>query len=133
LTQFPMALRDDFEPTRASILNRQHLPSLETALSELIYEETRRLSITSQQSSFIIAATSSAPPHRSDNSRRPRCTHSHRIGHTVKTCYDIVGRPPGKSTGLKNVAATTITLILFIFSEALDPPLYSQTIHVSVA
>ncbi|GAV82912.1 hypothetical protein CFOL_v3_26363, partial [Cephalotus follicularis] len=107
LTQFLMALRDDFEPTRASILNRQPLLSLETALSELISEETRLLSITSQQSPFIIAATSSAPPHRSDNCRRPRCTHCHRIGHTVKTCYDIVGRPPGKSTGLKNAAATT--------------------------
>ncbi|GAV87875.1 UBN2_3 domain-containing protein, partial [Cephalotus follicularis] len=78
------------------------------SLSELIYEETRRLSITSQQSPFIIAATSSAPPHRSDNSKMPRCTHCHRIGHTVKTCYDIVGKPPGKSTGLKNAAATTI-------------------------
>ncbi|GAV69165.1 hypothetical protein CFOL_v3_12666 [Cephalotus follicularis] len=107
LTQFLMALRDDFEPTRASILNRQPLPSLETALSELKSEETRRLSITSQQSPFIITATSSAPPHRSDNSRRPRCTHCHRFGHTVKTCYAIIGRPPGKSTGLKNAAATT--------------------------
>ncbi|GAV85907.1 hypothetical protein CFOL_v3_29341 [Cephalotus follicularis] len=107
LTQFLMALRDDFERTRASILNRQPLPSLEIALLELISEETSRLSITSQQSPFIIAATSSAPPHRSDNSRRPRCTHYHRIGHTVKTCYDIVGRPPGKSTGLKNAATTT--------------------------
>ncbi|GAV89666.1 LOW QUALITY PROTEIN: UBN2_3 domain-containing protein, partial [Cephalotus follicularis] len=72
LTQFLMALRDDFEPTRASILNRQSLLSLETALSE-----------------------------------RSRCTHCHRIGHIVKTCYDIVGRPPGKSTGLKIAAATT--------------------------
>ncbi|GAV77289.1 LOW QUALITY PROTEIN: UBN2_3 domain-containing protein, partial [Cephalotus follicularis] len=73
----------------------------------LISEETSRLSITSQQSPFIIAATSSAPHHRSNNSRRPRCTHCHRIGHTMKTCYDIVGRPPSKSTGLKNAAATT--------------------------
>ncbi|GAV89050.1 UBN2_3 domain-containing protein, partial [Cephalotus follicularis] len=77
------------------------------SLSELISEETRHLSITSQQSPFIIAATSSAPPHRSDNSRRPHCTHCRRFGHTVKTCYTIVGRPPGKSTGLKNAAATT--------------------------
>ncbi|GAV61848.1 hypothetical protein CFOL_v3_05374 [Cephalotus follicularis] len=105
LTQFLMALRDDFEPTRASILNRQPLPSLETTLLELISKETRRLSITSQQSPFIIADTSSASPHRSDNSIRPRCTHCHRI--TVKTYYDIVGRPPDKSTGLKNAAATT--------------------------
>ncbi|GAV79009.1 hypothetical protein CFOL_v3_22474 [Cephalotus follicularis] len=107
LTQFLMALRDDFEATRASILNRQPLTSLEAALSELVSEETMRLSIKSQQSPFIIAATSSAPPHRSDNSKRPRCTHCHRIGHTVKTCYDIVGRPPSKSPGLKNAAATT--------------------------
>ncbi|GAV91875.1 UBN2_3 domain-containing protein, partial [Cephalotus follicularis] len=77
------------------------------SLSEFISEETRRLSITSQQSPFIIAATSSAPSNRSDNSKRPCCTHCHRIGHTVKTCYDIGCRPPGKSPGLKNAAATT--------------------------
>ncbi|GAV81599.1 UBN2_3 domain-containing protein, partial [Cephalotus follicularis] len=82
-------------------------PKWHSTLLELISEETRRLSITSQQSPFIIAATSSAPPHRSDNSKRPHCTHCHRIGHIMKTCYDIVGRPPGKSPGLKNVAATT--------------------------
>ncbi|GAV81760.1 hypothetical protein CFOL_v3_25213, partial [Cephalotus follicularis] len=107
LTQFLMALWDDFEPTRASILNRQPLPSLDIALSKLISEENMRLSITSQQSRFIIAATSSAPPQRPDNSKRPRCTHCQRIGHTVKTCYDIVGRPPGKSPGRKSAAATT--------------------------
>ncbi|GAV87069.1 hypothetical protein CFOL_v3_30496, partial [Cephalotus follicularis] len=93
LTQFLIALRDDFEPIRASILNRQPLPSLETALLELISKETRCLSITSQQSPFIITATSSTPPQRSDNSKRPCCIHCHRIGHTMKTCYDIVGRP----------------------------------------
>ncbi|GAV92788.1 hypothetical protein CFOL_v3_36166 [Cephalotus follicularis] len=102
-----MALREEYEPTRASILNRQPLPSLETVLSKLISEETMRLSITSQQPPFIIAVTSSAPPQRPDNSKKPRCTHCHRIGHTVKTCYDIVGRPPGKSPGLKIVPATT--------------------------
>ncbi|GAV73975.1 LOW QUALITY PROTEIN: UBN2_3 domain-containing protein, partial [Cephalotus follicularis] len=86
---------------------KQPLPSLEAALSELIFEETRCLSITSQQSLFIIAATFSAPPQRPNNSKRPRCTHCHRIGHTVKTCYDIVSRPHGKSPGLKSAAATT--------------------------
>ncbi|GAV89584.1 UBN2_3 domain-containing protein [Cephalotus follicularis] len=72
LTQFLMALKDDFVTTHASILNRQPLPSLETSLSKLISEETRRLSITSQQSLFIIAATSYAPPQRPDNSKRHR-------------------------------------------------------------
>ncbi|GAV58365.1 hypothetical protein CFOL_v3_01899, partial [Cephalotus follicularis] len=108
LTQFLMALRDDFEPTHASILNRQSLPSLETALSELISEETWRLSIKFQQFPFIIVVTSSTPPQRPDDSKRPHFTHCHRIGHIMKTCYDIVGRPSGKSFGLKSaVAATT--------------------------
>ncbi|GAV65462.1 LOW QUALITY PROTEIN: UBN2_3 domain-containing protein, partial [Cephalotus follicularis] len=56
------------------------------SLSELISEETRRLSITSHQSTFIIVATSSASPQRPDNSKRPRCTHCHRIRYTMKTC-----------------------------------------------
>ncbi|GAV63435.1 UBN2_3 domain-containing protein, partial [Cephalotus follicularis] len=51
------------------------------SLSELISEETRCLSITSQQSPFIIAATQ-----RPDNSKRPRCTHCNKFRHTVKTC-----------------------------------------------
>ncbi|GAV75576.1 UBN2_3 domain-containing protein, partial [Cephalotus follicularis] len=51
------------------------------SISELISEETRRLSITSQQSPFITAVTQ-----RPDNSKSPRCTHCHKIGHTVKTC-----------------------------------------------
>ncbi|GAV71100.1 UBN2_3 domain-containing protein, partial [Cephalotus follicularis] len=77
------------------------------SLSELISEETMRLAITSQQSPFVFVATSSASPQRPDNSKRSRCTHCHRIGHTVKTCYDIVGRPPGKSPGPKHATATT--------------------------
>ncbi|GAV70072.1 UBN2_3 domain-containing protein, partial [Cephalotus follicularis] len=51
------------------------------SLSELISEETRRLSITSQQPPFIIVVTSSASSQRPDNSKRPRCTHCHKIGH----------------------------------------------------
>ncbi|GAV67616.1 UBN2_3 domain-containing protein, partial [Cephalotus follicularis] len=72
------------------------------SLTELISEETRHLSITSQQSPFITAATQ-----RPDNSKRPRCTHCNKFEHTVKTCYDIIGRPPGKSPGPKHAAATT--------------------------
>ncbi|GAV66790.1 UBN2_3 domain-containing protein, partial [Cephalotus follicularis] len=51
------------------------------SLSELIFEETRRLSITSQQSPFITAGTQ-----RPNNSKSPRCTHCNKFGHTVKTC-----------------------------------------------
>jgi hypothetical protein len=36
-----MAIRDEFEHTRASLLHRSPLPSLESVLSELISKETR--------------------------------------------------------------------------------------------
>lgn len=35
-----MALTKDFEPVRAALLHRVSLPSLESALTELISEET---------------------------------------------------------------------------------------------
>jgi hypothetical protein len=40
LAKFLTAIRDEFEHTRASLLHRSPLPSLESALSELISEET---------------------------------------------------------------------------------------------
>ncbi|KAG9446583.1 hypothetical protein H6P81_012711 [Aristolochia fimbriata] len=42
LVQFLMALRDNFEAVRSSMFYRTPLPSVETALSELLSEETRR-------------------------------------------------------------------------------------------
>lgn len=39
---FMMGLREDFEPTRASLLSRSPTPSLDAAVKELISEENRR-------------------------------------------------------------------------------------------
>jgi hypothetical protein len=41
-TQFMMGLHEDFEPTRAALLSRSPLPSLDVAVKELISEENRR-------------------------------------------------------------------------------------------
>ena len=41
---FMMGLREDFEPTRASLLSRSPTPSLDAAVKELISEETAYLS-----------------------------------------------------------------------------------------
>uniref|UniRef100_A0A2N9J1V3 Retrotransposon Copia-like N-terminal domain-containing protein n=1 Tax=Fagus sylvatica TaxID=28930 RepID=A0A2N9J1V3_FAGSY len=41
-TQFMMGLCEDFEPTRAALLSRSPLPSLDAAVNELISEENRR-------------------------------------------------------------------------------------------
>ncbi|KAG9453172.1 hypothetical protein H6P81_006076 [Aristolochia fimbriata] len=43
LVQLLMALRDDYEFVRSSMLHRSPLPFIESALSELLSEETRRL------------------------------------------------------------------------------------------
>ena len=42
-TQFMIGFREDFEPTRASLLSRSHLPSLDVAVKELISEKNQRL------------------------------------------------------------------------------------------
>jgi hypothetical protein len=41
LAEFLIAIRDEFEHIQASLLHRSPLPSLESALSELVSEETR--------------------------------------------------------------------------------------------
>ena len=38
---FIMGLREDFEPTRASLLSRSPTPSLDAAIKEVISEENR--------------------------------------------------------------------------------------------
>ena len=41
LIQVLMALRPEYEAVRASLLHRNPLPSLDTAIQEIIFEETR--------------------------------------------------------------------------------------------
>ena len=55
-----MTLNQDFEPVRAALLHRIPLPSLEGAVAELIYEETR-LGIGKQKhvTDTVLAAPSS--------------------------------------------------------------------------
>ena len=64
-----MGLREDFGPTRVSVLSRSLLLSLNAAVKELISEENRRphhhLS-----SSDVILATPRPPSSSSDQSRR---------------------------------------------------------------
>ncbi|XP_026459568.1 uncharacterized protein LOC113360255 [Papaver somniferum] len=76
LVKLLMALRDEFESIRASILHRNPLPTVESAFSELITEETRKrikadipavLAVPSRSStnpSFIFQRNVSIPTHR---------------------------------------------------------------------
>jgi hypothetical protein len=59
---FMMALRADFESTRASLLHRNPLPTLEAVVTELMSEETRRSTMHLQSPDMVVAATSQSVP-----------------------------------------------------------------------
>jgi hypothetical protein len=58
LAEFLTAIRDEFENTRASLPHRSPLPSLESALSELISEETRFSTMKLHTSKMVMATVS---------------------------------------------------------------------------
>ena len=91
---FMMALRGDFESTRASLLHRQPLPTLEAAVAELISEETRRSTMKMQSSDMVMAAA----PHGASPSYAGRssfqstsktgfCKWCKCNGHTINECH----------------------------------------------
>ena len=77
--------REDFEPTRAALLSRSPLPSLDAAIKKLISEENRHphhhLS-----SSDVVLATSRPPSSSSDRPHRI-CTYCQKPGHDITECY----------------------------------------------
>ena len=58
---FMMGLREDFEPTRASLLNRSPVPSLDATVKELISEENRRPTHHMSSSDHVLAIPSPQP------------------------------------------------------------------------
>uniref|UniRef100_A0A2N9IJ59 Uncharacterized protein n=1 Tax=Fagus sylvatica TaxID=28930 RepID=A0A2N9IJ59_FAGSY len=83
-TQFMMGLREDFEPTRAALLSRSPLPSLDAAVKELISEENRRPHHHLSSSDVVLATP--RPPSSSDRSRR-FCTYCQKPSHDITECY----------------------------------------------
>uniref|UniRef100_A0A2N9HH67 Retrotransposon gag domain-containing protein n=1 Tax=Fagus sylvatica TaxID=28930 RepID=A0A2N9HH67_FAGSY len=84
-TQFMMGLREDFEPTRAALLSRSPLPSLDAVVKELISEENRRphhhLS-----SSDVVLVTPHLPASSFDRPHRI-CKYCKKPGHDISECY----------------------------------------------
>ena len=52
---FMIGLREDFEPTRASLLSRSPTPSLNAAVKELISEKNRRPTYHMSSSDYVLA------------------------------------------------------------------------------
>ncbi|XP_038711577.1 uncharacterized protein LOC120005810 isoform X2 [Tripterygium wilfordii] len=119
--EFLMALRPEFGPLVGQLIHRDPPPSLETAVAELVVEETRLrllggVKSTPAPSSFsgVLAAApssvSTAP------SGRPTCPHCMRPGHTIDDCWKLhperrVGpRGRGRRASTSTVAAVTHAL-----------------------
>ena len=80
LIQFLMALNDEYEPVRASLLHQTPLPTLEDALPRLKSEETR-LELIRPQSDLALAAT--------DKQSNNYCRNCHKKGHILPQCPTV--------------------------------------------
>ena len=59
---FMMGLREDFEPTRVSLLSRSPTPSFDVAVKELISEGNHRPTHHMSSSNHVLATPSPQPP-----------------------------------------------------------------------
>jgi len=121
LSQFLMALRDDFEPVRGQLLHSSLLPTLDQVVCELVREETRLSTLRSQHTPHthsVLAAPSPQTEHsdKSDRSSRgpsknrdnPFCRYCYRRGHTIDKCWR-------KAKSSASIAVIT-TIECFFFS-----------------
>ena len=59
---FMMGLREDFEPTRASLLSRSPTSSLDAGVKKLIFQENRQPTYHMSSSNHVLATPSPQPP-----------------------------------------------------------------------
>ncbi|KAL5777528.1 hypothetical protein ACOSP7_010454 [Xanthoceras sorbifolium] len=100
---FMMGLREDFEPTRASLLSRSPTHSLDAAVKELISEENRRPTHHMSSSDHVLAipfpqspiAALTALPRitfgrsTSQSSKGIRCEFCRAKGHAISVCRKL--------------------------------------------
>jgi hypothetical protein len=109
------AIRDEFEHTRASLLHHSPLPSLESALSKLVSEETRFSTMKLQTSEMVMATTSrntrapnSIPAGSSSSNQNIQCHYCQKFGHMYSECRKRLSRGNHRAPSHK-VAAVTHT------------------------
>ncbi|KAJ0909110.1 putative RNA-directed DNA polymerase [Helianthus annuus] len=101
LMQFLMGLDDVYQPVRTSLLTREPLPTVKVAFSIVSREESHRNASGNskgQNVSFVSKTNQSFEQKRKDyKGPNPnlKCTHCHKIGHTVDRCFELVGYPSG--------------------------------------
>ncbi|GMY14910.1 Zinc finger, CCHC-type [Fagus crenata] len=121
LVQFLMALQDDFESIRSSILHRIPRPSVDATLSELLAEETRKgilihkgieaesVFIATQHTKYSTQSLNSF----GNNQGKYRdisiveCRYCHKFGHMKSNCLELKGRyDPRKSNRTAALASS---------------------------
>ncbi|KAJ6697080.1 hypothetical protein OIU85_003444 [Salix viminalis] len=80
-----MAQRPEYEYVRASLLHQNPLPSLYTAIQEIIFKETCLYVDKSPQINIALATTRSSY-HKFDNQT---CKNCHQIGHVFAPCPTV--------------------------------------------
>ena len=100
---FVMGLREDFEPTKAFLLNRSPTPSFDAAVKELIYEENHRPTYHMSSSDHVLATPFPQPPiaafttpprinsgrPNSQSSKGTRCEFCRIKGHDISVCCKL--------------------------------------------
>ena len=111
-----MALRPEYEAVRASLLHRHPLPSLDTAIQEIVFEETRlKLDKTPHVDTALATTRSSQRTYHNrpckncnrtghifSNCPTVECKYCHGLGHIIEHCPV---RPPSRSGFSKSRSA----------------------------
>ncbi|KAK9166531.1 hypothetical protein Scep_001722 [Stephania cephalantha] len=127
LIQVLMALRPEYESVRAALLHRDPLPSLDAAVKEILFEETRLGLVNSAPSSEVALATTQSWPksasHHCKNCRKMghsfvncptiECRYCHERGHIVQSCPNKRSRPKStpKSASVSNTGSSVAAAV----------------------
>ncbi|KAK3188404.1 hypothetical protein Dsin_027965 [Dipteronia sinensis] len=95
LVQLLVALRDDFEPLRRSILQRSTFPSVQEAVEELVTEE-RRLKKLNYPPPQAQLESLSINPRFDHQVAKNQCIHCHQTGHSMLNCPETLKNDKNK-------------------------------------
>ncbi|KAK1391348.1 SPX domain-containing protein 1-like [Heracleum sosnowskyi] len=98
--QFLMKLRQDFEPIRATILNRGGSSNVDTILPDLLAEETRLKSLSSHINVHDVALSAAVQKTKARNMSKTECFICHETGHIAIHCSKKKGTTGNVSTSL---------------------------------
>lgn len=148
IIQFLIGLNENFNNFRGQILNMKPRPGLNDIYNILDQDESHRLVGTETKRVVHPAAFQMQTP-TSDNNQillahgnyqKPKCTHCHRIDHTMDKCYRVHSFPPGhpqrgknnKYAGPSNATASQVS-VRDSSSKKNDDSMYKEQIQHMIA